>query len=104
MGVIEREREFWDQHEEFDWMAEGSKRALSAMLPRLEGDVLELCVGAGMLIQYIPTTYRTYTGLDLSSTLLAALRRRIPSRPEFSAPTVRSSVSSRAAGHGTASP
>jgi ubiquinone/menaquinone biosynthesis C-methylase UbiE len=78
MGVIEREREFWDQHEEFDWMAEGSKRALSAMLPRLEGDVLELCVGAGMLIQYIPTTYRTYTGLDLSRTLLAVLRRRIP--------------------------
>ena len=81
MDVIEREREFWDQHEEFDWMAEGSKRALSAMLPRLKGEVLELCIGAGMLTQYVPTTYRTYTGLDLSGTLLATLRRRMPHLP-----------------------
>ena len=37
------------------------------MLPRLDGDVLELCVGSGMLTEHVPTTYRSYTGLDLSA-------------------------------------
>ena len=78
MEVIEREREFWDQHEEFDWMAEASKRDVVALLPRLEGDVLELCIGSGMLTQYVPRTYRSYTGLDLSRTLLATLQHRMP--------------------------
>jgi ubiquinone/menaquinone biosynthesis C-methylase UbiE len=78
MEVIEREKEFWDQHEEFDWMAEASKREVVAMLPRLEGDVLELCIGSGMLTEHVPATYRSYTGMDLSSTLLATLRRRMP--------------------------
>ena len=78
MEVIEREREFWDQHEEFDWMADASKRDVVAMLPRLDGDVLELCVGSGMLTEHIPATYRSYTGLDLSETLLATLRRKMP--------------------------
>lgn len=78
MEVIEREREFWDKHEEFDWMAEPSKRDVVALLPRLEGDVLELCIGSGMLTEYVPATYRSYTGLDLSRTLLSTLRRRLP--------------------------
>lgn len=77
-SVIERERQFWDQYEEFDWMAEKTKRDVVAMLPRLEGDVLELCVGSGMLTQHVPATYRTYTGVDLSETLLATLRRKMP--------------------------
>ena len=33
MAVIDREKEFWDKHEEFDWMAESSKRDVVAMLP-----------------------------------------------------------------------
>lgn len=78
MEVIDREKEFWDRHEEFDWMAESSKRDVVAMLPRLEGDVLELCIGSGMLTGHLPATYRSYTGLDLSSTLLETLRRRMP--------------------------
>jgi ubiquinone/menaquinone biosynthesis C-methylase UbiE len=78
MDVIDREKEFWDQHEEFDWMAEDSKRKVVAMLPRLEGDVLELCIGSGMLTAHIPRTFRSYTGLDLSDTLLETLRRRMP--------------------------
>src|SRR4051794_8051118 len=78
MEVIEREREFWDQHAEFDWMAERSKRDVVSMLPPLEGDVLELCIGSGMLTEYIPRVYRSYTGLDLSSTLLVTLRQRMP--------------------------
>jgi SAM-dependent methyltransferase len=78
MDVIEREKEFWDQHEEFDWMAETSKRDVVAMLPPLDGDVLELCIGSGMLTEHVPSTYRSYTGLDLSSTLLATLRRKMP--------------------------
>jgi ubiquinone/menaquinone biosynthesis C-methylase UbiE len=78
MEVIDREKEFWDQHEEFDWMAESSKRDVVAMLPRLEGDVLELCIGSGMLTEHLPKTYRSYTGLDLSGTLLDTLRQRMP--------------------------
>jgi ubiquinone/menaquinone biosynthesis C-methylase UbiE len=78
MEVIDREKEFWDQHEEFDWMAESSKRDVIAMLPRLEGDVLELCIGSGLLTEQVPKTYRSYTGLDLSDTLLATLRRKMP--------------------------
>jgi ubiquinone/menaquinone biosynthesis C-methylase UbiE len=78
MDVIEREKEFWDEHAEFDWMAEGSKRDVVAMLPKLTGDVLELCIGSGMLTEHMPRTYRTYTGLDLSDTLLETLRRKMP--------------------------
>jgi ubiquinone/menaquinone biosynthesis C-methylase UbiE len=78
MEVIDREKEFWDQHEEFDWMAESSKRDVVAMLPRLDGDVLELCIGSGMLTEHLPRTYRSYTGLDLSGTLLDTLRRKMP--------------------------
>jgi ubiquinone/menaquinone biosynthesis C-methylase UbiE len=78
MDVIEREKEFWDQHEDFDWMAEASKREVVAMLPKLEGDVLELCIGSGMLTEHVPQTYRSYTGLDLSDTLLGTLRRKMP--------------------------
>jgi ubiquinone/menaquinone biosynthesis C-methylase UbiE len=78
MEVIDREKQFWDQHEEFDWMAESSKRDVVARLPRLEGDVLELCIGSGMLTEHLPKTYRSYTGLDISETLLATLRRKMP--------------------------
>lgn len=78
MEIIDREKQFWDQHDEFDWMAEPSKRAVVAMLPRLEGDILELCIGSGMLTEHLPKTYRSYTGLDLSDTLLETLRRKMP--------------------------
>jgi SAM-dependent methyltransferase len=78
MEVIDREKEFWDQHEEFDWMADSSKRDVIAMLPALKGDVLELCIGSGMLTEHVPKTYRSYTGLDLSDTLLDTLRRKMP--------------------------
>jgi ubiquinone/menaquinone biosynthesis C-methylase UbiE len=78
MEVIDREKEFWDQHEEFDWMAQASKREVVTMLPRLEGDVLELCIGSGMLTEHVPKTYRSYAGLDLSNTLLDTLKRRMP--------------------------
>jgi SAM-dependent methyltransferase len=78
MEAVDREKQFWDQHEEFDWMAESSKRDVIALLPRLEGDVLELCIGSGMLTEHLPHTYRSYTGLDLSNTLLGTLRQRMP--------------------------
>jgi len=78
MNVIEREREFWDQHCEFDWMAERSKRNVVAMLPHLAGDVLELCIGSGLLTEHVAPAYRSYIGLDLSGTLLATLRRKMP--------------------------
>ena len=68
MEVIDREKEFWDQHEEFDWMAESSKRDVVAMLPRLEGDVLELCIGSGMLIGLRINVFYTVLRLDYAFT------------------------------------
>jgi len=76
-GVVEREKVFWEEHEEFDWMAEGSKRDVVGMLPKLTGRVLELCIGSGMLTEHIPATYASYVGLDLSATLLSTLRRKL---------------------------
>ena len=77
-SAVAREKEFWGKHEEFDWMAEASKRDVVQGLPVLKGDILELCVGSGMLTEYVPRTYSSYVGFDLSQTLLKTLRRRIP--------------------------
>ena len=59
-------------------MAEVSKRYVVQALPVLRGEVLELCVGSGMLTEHVPRTYSTYVGLDLSQSLLRTLRRKIP--------------------------
>lgn len=75
---VAREREFWDDHAEFEWMAEESRHDVVAMLPAIQGDVLELCIGSGMLTGYLPPTFRSYTGFDLSRTLLNAVRSRVP--------------------------
>jgi ubiquinone/menaquinone biosynthesis C-methylase UbiE len=77
-SAVEREKEFWERHEEFDWMAEVSKRDVVQALPLLRGDILELCIGSGMLTEHVPRTYSAYVGLDLSQSLLSTLRRKIP--------------------------
>jgi SAM-dependent methyltransferase len=76
-SAVGREREFWESHDEFDWMAEESKRSVVKTLPQLRGDILELCIGSGMLTEHIPRTYSRYVGLDLSQSLLSTLRRKI---------------------------
>jgi ubiquinone/menaquinone biosynthesis C-methylase UbiE len=77
-SAVEREREYWNTYDEFDWMSEGSKREVIRLLPPLTGDVLELCIGSGILTAHIPRTYDTYTGLDVSESLLETARRRLP--------------------------
>src|SRR5688572_30912411 len=77
-SAVAREKEFWEKHEEFDWMAEVSKRDVVQRLPVLRGDILELCIGSGMLTEHVPRTYSAYVGLDLSQSLLSTLRRKIP--------------------------
>jgi ubiquinone/menaquinone biosynthesis C-methylase UbiE len=77
-SVVDREKDFWEKHEEFDWMAEVSKRDVVQALPVLGGEVLELCIGSGMLTEHLPRTYSRYVGLDLSQSLLRTLRRKIP--------------------------
>ncbi len=76
--ALDREREYWTAHDEFDWMDDASKRDTVALLPPLRGDVLELCVGSGLLVDQIPRTYASYTGLDISQPLLDTLHRRMP--------------------------
>lgn len=75
-SAVDREKDFWEQHEEFDWRAEVSKRDVVQALPALRGEVLELCIGSGMLTEHVPRTYSAYVGLDLSRSLLRTVRRR----------------------------
>lgn len=81
MEVIEREKEFWEHHEDFDWMADSSKVDVIGLLPSLSGNVLEICVGSGLLTGHLPPTYSAYVGLDLSGSLLRALRKKLPAVP-----------------------
>lgn len=74
---LRRERAYWEAYQDLDWVADASKRDAVAQIPRLDGDILELCVGAGTFTQAVPSGYSTYTGVDLSRSLLHALRRRL---------------------------
>lgn len=76
--AVEREKQYWEEHDEFDWMSDASKSRTVRLLPALTGDVLELCVGSGLLTEYIPRRYRSYTGLDISQPLLETLKRKVP--------------------------
>lgn len=76
--ALARERDYWTAHDEFDWMAEESKGDTVAALGPVRGDVLELCIGSGLLSDRIPRTYRSYTGLDISQPLLDAAGRKVP--------------------------
>lgn len=78
LGAVQRERAYWESYEDLDWVAEASKRDVFAAIPRLDGDILELCIGAGTFTQAIPRRYASYTGVDLSWPLLNALRQRMP--------------------------
>lgn len=77
-GAIQRERDYWEAYEDLDWADHASKQAVFACIPQLEGDILELCIGAGTFTRALPRCYASYTGLDLSQSLLNALRKHMP--------------------------
>jgi len=72
------ERSYWETYEDYDWSADSAKEQAFACIPRLDGDILELCVGGGAFANKIPNDYDSYTGLDLSKSLLSALKERMP--------------------------
>lgn len=76
--ALARERDYWTAHDDFDWMDDGSKGATVAALGPVGGDVLELCIGSGLLSDRILPGCRSYTGLDISQPLLDAARGKVP--------------------------
>jgi ubiquinone/menaquinone biosynthesis C-methylase UbiE len=72
------ERSYWESYEDYDWSSREAKQEAIACIPRLDGDILELCVGGGAFARAIPKGYRSYTGLDLSQSLLTALKEHMP--------------------------
>ncbi|GJG87413.1 hypothetical protein tb265_25940 [Gemmatimonadetes bacterium T265] len=76
--AVARERDYWTAHDEFDWMSDASKADTVAALGEVRGDVLELCIGSGLLSDRIAPAARSYTGLDISQPLLDAARRKVP--------------------------
>jgi SAM-dependent methyltransferase len=78
-AAVDREKTYWEQHEDLDWITDASKREVMALIPRIEGDALELCIGSGTFTRAVPATYRSYTGVDISATLLETLKAGLPS-------------------------
>ena len=77
-AALQLERSYWENYHDYDWSSDQAKAQAIALIPRLDGDVLEICVGGGAFARRIPRTYRSYTGLDLSQSLLAALKTHMP--------------------------
>ena len=77
-GQIEREKEYWTNLDEFEWLSEEGVRDVVALLPQLRGDVLELCSGSGMFTRHVSSECQSYVCLDLSSNLLKTLAGNMP--------------------------
>ena len=77
-GALGIEQSYWESYEDYDWSSDATKEKAMALIPSLDGDILELCVGGGAFARKIPQGYRSYTGLDLSRTLLTALKKSMP--------------------------
>jgi ubiquinone/menaquinone biosynthesis C-methylase UbiE len=77
-SALQIERSYWESYQDYDWSSDPSKDQAIARIPRLDGDILEICVGGGAFARKIPRTYRSYTGLDLSQSLLTALKGHLP--------------------------
>jgi SAM-dependent methyltransferase len=77
-AAVEREKDYWEQHEDLDWITDASKQEVMALIPRIDGDALELCIGSGTFTRAVPKTYGSYTGVDISATLLETLRSGLP--------------------------
>ncbi len=78
ISIADRERAFFDAHEEFDWLPEPSIRQVLRHLPPLSGDVLELCAGSGMFTRHMPREGLRYACLDISPVLLNKLQQELP--------------------------
>jgi ubiquinone/menaquinone biosynthesis C-methylase UbiE len=76
--ALQLERSYWEHYTDYDWSSDLAKADAIACIPRLDGDILEICVGGGAFARRIPAGYRSYTGLDLSRSLLAALKTHMP--------------------------
>ncbi len=76
--ALKLERSYWESYQDYDWSSDEAKARAIACIPRLDGDILELCVGGGAFARKIPKRYRSYTGLDLSQSLLSALKEHMP--------------------------
>ena len=76
--ALRLEQSYWESYEDYDWSSDEAKKQAIACIPRLDGDILELCVGGGAFAAKIPAGYKSYTGLDLSKTLLRALNEHLP--------------------------
>lgn len=72
------EQSYWETYEDYDWSSDEAKEQAIACIPKLTGDILELCIGGGAFAAKIPDGYDSYTGLDLSKTLLKALECHLP--------------------------
>ncbi len=77
--AVERERVYWEEHEDLDWVADDSKRQVVALIPPSRGDALELCIGSGTFTRAVQGAHASYTGLDISRSLLDTLRETLPS-------------------------
>ncbi len=77
-SALQLERSYWESYHDYDWSSDQAKAEAIACIPRLDGDILEICVGGGAFARKIPGGYRSYTGLDLSQSLLTALKSHMP--------------------------
>ncbi len=77
-AALQLERSYWESYQDYDWSSDEAKAQAIACIPRLDGDILEICVGGGAFARRIPKGYRSYTGLDLSQSLLDALKSHMP--------------------------
>lgn len=76
--ALDIEQSYWETYEDYDWSSDQTKAIAVSHIPNVKGDILELCIGGGAFARSIPPTYSSYTGLDLSRTLLAALAKNLP--------------------------
>jgi len=77
-AALQLERSYWESYQDYDWSSDQAKAQAIACIPCLDGDILEICIGGGAFARRIPRGYRSYTGLDLSQSLLDALKSHMP--------------------------
>ena len=76
--VLAKESAYWEARSQFEWLSEEGIQTVLDVIPPVDGDVLELCSGSGMFTRRIQPTYRSYTCLDLSQSLLDTLHQCLP--------------------------
>lgn len=77
MSTYVKERQHWEDYTSFDWISYNSKQKVINYIPKLSGDVLEMCSGSGSFTKEISTNHNSYTCIDLSRRLLKSLKQNI---------------------------